>query len=118
MGSPTHPAQAPPTRTPAQNRRMWGAVAKLRRTAGLDEDDVEAMLRERARRISGQDHTSQLTERQMGRLIDELEAELRRYAPTEAQRATPVGHRWPERGAMPPKVEHEPWAPREGGPRE
>ena len=76
-----------PKRTSAQSSRIWGILARLVTATGLGKDEWEGMMRAEVKRISGQEHTSQLSQMQAARLIGWLETELQRYA--RAAPATP-----------------------------
>lgn len=101
MGSATSPAR----RTEPQNRQIWGLVSKIRKAGGLDEETADLVVRGACRAASGQEHTSQLTIPQAGRVIDHLQRELAKY---NAPAASPP----PEQHA--PSRRHEPWGPRGG----
>ena len=59
-------------RTPAQNNRMHGLLAQLRRT-GLDDDGAKVLLRDLCRQYSGQDHSSRLSRAEADLVIRALQ---------------------------------------------
>ncbi len=84
-----------PKRTPSQNRRMWGLLGQLAKTTGSTRAEAEGALRRHVREVSGQEHTSQLTEYQASQVIQRLEQELRGRQVEQDQQRKPWGHRGP-----------------------
>lgn len=72
------------SRTPAQNRTLYGLISDLRRRAGLSEDDAMAVLRRVCREVSGQEHSSRLSVGQADEVIRRLGVELDAYRPAKA----------------------------------
>jgi hypothetical protein len=86
-------------RTIAQNNRIYGLRAALER-AGLEAEDVAGIVREICLEVSGQEHTSRLSETQATRVIVGLEERVKRSetVPRPAQ-AAPAPHKpWGPRG--------------------
>lgn len=81
------------TRTPAQNRTLYGLVADLRRRAGLPEDDAVAVMRRVCREVSGQEHSSRLSIGQADEVIRRLGTELDAYRPARAPKPPQVGRK-------------------------
>lgn len=92
-------------RTPAQNNRMHGLLAQLRRT-GLDDDGAKVLLRDLCRQYSGQDHSSRLSRAEADLVIRALQGRVNNLIPGRP----PV--RGPSQAA-----ERVPWGPRGAGPR-
>ena len=84
-----------PVRSPAQNRKIYGLLAEIRRTSGLSQDDVEALKVRLCVEVSGQEHSSRLTPAQAKRLIGRLANELpaRDDADRKVQRQAPPDKR-------------------------
>lgn len=87
-------------RTPAQNRELWGLVNELGRATGLDRDEVVAtVVRTLAREVSGQEHTSLLSEGEAEQVLGKLRREVGKYRPRPAGRPAPARHEpWGKRG--------------------
>lgn len=101
MGRP-----APASRTPGQNRAIWGLMSQLARASGLDREELDPTLRRIVREVSGQEHTSQLSASQAQSVVRKLELELAAYAkPAPAPRPASRPHEpWGERGEEPRDV--------------
>lgn len=90
---------ADPKRTLQQNRIMHGQAGEIARRSGGGADEAKLMLGELAKEVSGQEHTSQLTERQAARVIALLSQRL-----SEMDRSSPT----------PPRASSKPEAPKDG----
>lgn len=63
-------------RTPEQNRKIWGLVAKLGQISGRGREWAEGIMRLICGGLTGSESTSQLTPEQADRLIAELQARI------------------------------------------
>lgn len=80
MGRP----QSSGLRTPAQNRTMWGLVQGIAKATGCSRDEAEETLRACCREVSGQEHSSQLSQVQANRVIAMLQARVPTASPASA----------------------------------
>lgn len=74
-----------PVRSPEQNRKIWGLVAKLGQISGRGREWAEGIMRLICGGITGSESTSQLTVEQADRLIAELQARVGSKAPRPKQ---------------------------------
>lgn len=65
-------------RTCAQNRRIWGLVAKLTRLTRLPHEECQTIMRDINAQVNATRRTSTLSVKKADRLIAELEALVRR----------------------------------------
>lgn len=72
--------------SPAQRRAVWGAVAQLTK-AGLSREDAEGILRDVCRKVSGQEHTSLLSDDQASKVVTQMKERAGRGSPTAEKRA-------------------------------
>lgn len=91
-----------PRRTEAQNRAIWSAVSDLTRL-GLSKDDAQATMRDICRAVSGQEHSSLLSETQAAEVITRLHARLTSTPAPPVQR----------QAQRQPSAPHDPWGPRQ-----
>lgn len=71
-------------RTPAQNRTMWGLVQGIAKASGCSKDEAEEALRACCREVSGQEHSSRLSQVQANRVITLLQARVPVASPAPA----------------------------------
>jgi len=91
----------PAKRTPAQNNRMWGLVARMAQVTGSTKEEATEALRRHVREVSGQEHSSRLTAYQARQVIERMQRELDGRTPAPTTKPAP----------------HEPWGKRGPGPR-
>lgn len=73
-------------RTPEQNRKIWGLVAKLGQISGRGREWAEGIMRVICGGLTGSEKTSALTVEQADRLIAELQARIGGRGETEKGR--------------------------------
>jgi len=89
-------------RSPDQNRRIWGLLKELQRRSGIPDEDTQAVLRRHCLKVSRQEHSSKLTERQAQQVIELMQSEISGYRPVTPPKPEPAGHEpWGERGPGP-----------------
>jgi hypothetical protein len=82
-------------RTLDQNRRLWGLVTELRKRSGISQEDAEGVVRRMCREVSGQDHSSLLSQVQAERLLSKMESEISGYGERRPAKREPWGERGP-----------------------
>lgn len=94
--------QTEPTRTDAQNRALWGCVARLRKEQGLSAEDAQAVLRGHVKAVSGQESTKTITVNQAAAVLRRLERVTPNpKAPQPAAKPVPAPARASELGKGP-----------------
>lgn len=94
-------------RTVAQNRTIYGLRRDLC-ALGMEPEEVATLIQDQCRALSGQEHTSQLSQVQAAALIQDLQARLRALQPTPTTTPRPRPGRAQQAEARP----HEPWGER------